>query len=84
LASEGYKKLESAWCSPTPQATLTRLKSGLDIPSQSCGSNPIARQYQLGMEIGVRGTPAIFLESGELISGYRPSDVLLKTLGIES
>lgn len=84
LQSESYNKLARAWCSDDPQGTLTRLKSGLDIRGAVCPENPIAKQFQFGSSIGVRGTPAIFLESGELISGYRSSDALLKALGLDS
>ncbi|MDN3639776.1 DsbC family protein [Simiduia curdlanivorans] len=84
LRSESYNKLARAWCSDDQQGTLTRLKSGLDIQSAVCPQNPIAKQYEFGSSIGVRGTPAIFLESGELISGYRTSDVLLEALGLDS
>jgi len=84
LRSESYNKLARAWCSNDQQGTLTRLKSGLDIQGAVCPQNPIAKQYEFGSSIGVRGTPAIFLESGELISGYRTSDVLLEALGLDS
>ncbi len=34
----------------------------------------------LGREIGVRGTPAIYLENGKYLSGYLPPDELIKAL----
>jgi len=32
----------------------------------------VAREYQLGEDVGVRGTPAIVLENGEMLPGYLP------------
>lgn len=84
IASESYNKLARAWCADDPNTTLTRLKQGQNIGGKVCTDNPIAAQYQLGGEMGVRGTPAIFLESGEMIPGYKPAPELLKMLGIES
>ncbi|AFU97901.1 DsbC family protein [Simiduia agarivorans] len=84
IASESYNKLAHAWCADDPNATLTRLKQGQQVSGTVCSDNPIAAQYQLGAEMGVGGTPAIFLESGEMIPGYKPAPELLKMLGIDS
>ncbi|HQV23322.1 MAG TPA: thioredoxin fold domain-containing protein [Agitococcus sp.] len=33
-------------------------------------------QYELGQELGVRGTPAVFLEDGNQVGGYlSPKDL---------
>ncbi|UTA46310.1 DsbC family protein [Simiduia sp. 21SJ11W-1] len=84
LRSESYNKLARAWCSDTPTETLTRLKNGQNVTGEVCKNNPIDAQYRLGGELGVRGTPAIFLTNGELISGYRPAPELIKAIGLES
>ena len=38
----------------------------------SC-TNPVARQFALGQQVGVQGTPAIFLANGVMIPGYQPA-----------
>jgi thiol:disulfide interchange protein DsbC len=48
--------------------------------NKTCGPTPVAREYQLGQDIGVRGTPAILTDSGDFISGYLPPRELLQTL----
>ena len=30
------------------------------MKAASCGATPVAKQYELGEQMGVRGTPAIF------------------------
>jgi len=52
------------------------------VPENVCADNPIVAQFQLGQQLGVRGTPAIILESGQMIPGYQSADELLKTMGL--
>ena len=80
--SDGYRKLASAWCAENPQDTLTRLKRKESIEENVCTPNPVSEQYRLGQEIGVRGTPAIVTETGQMIPGYQSADELMVTLGL--
>ena len=82
LSSPGYSQLASAWCAADRQDTLTRLKNREKVPEKVCKDNPIAAQFRLGQEMGVRGTPAIVTDSGQMIPGYQPADELLATLGL--
>jgi thiol:disulfide interchange protein DsbC len=81
LGSPSYDKLVSAWCSSSQTEALTALKQRQQVPQQTC-ENPVAAQYEMGQKMGVTGTPAIFLEDGRLIPGYRPAKALAKELGI--
>jgi thiol:disulfide interchange protein DsbC len=40
----------------------------------------VNREYTLGQAVGVRGTPAIVTESGDLIAGYMPPHDLLQEI----
>jgi thiol:disulfide interchange protein DsbC len=80
--SDGYRQLASAWCADNPQDTLTRLKNRESVPDNVCPDNPVADQYRLGQEMGVRGTPALVTEQGQLIPGYQSADELMVTLGL--
>lgn len=82
LDSDGARQLETAWCSSDRRATLTALKSGETRPEKTCADAPIAEQYQLGVEMGVRGTPAIVTSDGELIPGYKPAADIALMLGL--
>lgn len=82
IGSDGYKQLVSAWCAKDPQDTLTRLKNREKVPENLCKENPVAAQYQLGQEMGVRGTPAMVTEEGQMIPGYQSADDLMVTLGL--
>lgn len=44
---------------------------------------PIAKQFVLGQQLGVKGTPAILTAKGELYPGYLPAKQLAERLGIK-
>lgn len=80
--SDGFRQLASAWCADNPQQTLTKLKNRQSVPDNVCADNPIAAQFRLGQEMGVRGTPAIVTQTGQMIPGYQSADNLMVTLGL--
>ena len=77
--TESWRKAEAVWCSPDRKAALTEAKLGKPISAKAC-SNPVDKDFKLGIDLGVRGTPMIFLPNGELIPGYVPPDELAKDL----
>jgi thiol:disulfide interchange protein DsbC len=81
VGSETYRKIVSAWCADDPNDAITRLKARQSIPQKSC-DNPVAQQYELGIAVGVNGTPAIVLDDGRLLPGYLPVERLSAILGI--
>lgn len=81
VGSPGFNKLVSAWCADDQQVAMTKLKNREHVPMKSC-ANPVARQYQLGMDLGVTGTPAIILENGQLLPGYMPAAALAQSMGL--
>ena len=82
IASPSYVKIATAWCDSDPQKALTDLKSGRELEANVCEDNPVAAEYQLGVDMGIQGTPAIVLMDGTIIPGYQPPDKLLENLGI--
>lgn len=83
IGSAGFRQLASAWCADDRQETLTRLKNREELPENVCPGNPVAEQFELGKQLGVRGTPAIVTPDGEMIPGYRSADDLVSLLGVE-
>lgn len=74
-SEESIPKMEAVWCSEDRLAAMDQAKMGANISAASCNS-PVAQQMALGASLGVRGTPAIFTESGQQIGGYLPADQL--------
>lgn len=79
IGSASYDKFVSVWCADDQQAALTDAKAGSDPEPKQC-ENPIAEQYQLGIALGVTGTPAIMTTDGQLIPGYVPPATLRERL----
>jgi thiol:disulfide interchange protein DsbC len=78
--TESWAKADKVWCAADHNAALTRAKLGGEVPESACKDTPVEAHYALGQRIGVRGTPAIFSETGELIGGYLPPATLAKVL----
>jgi len=79
IGSVSYDKAVSVWCAKDQKTALTSAKAGNDPEPLQC-ENPVAEQYQLGIELGVSGTPALLTSSGQLIPGYMPPDALRERL----
>jgi thiol:disulfide interchange protein DsbC len=79
--TDSWAKAEQVWCSKNPGESMTRAKRDETVAGPAhCANSPVARQYELGEEIGIRGTPAILLASGEMLPGYLPPQALVKHL----
>lgn len=79
IGSESYDKAVSVWCAADQKAAMTKAKSGENIEKKTC-DNPVQAQYELGQKLGVRGTPSLILESGEMLPGYVPPTQLAQML----
>ena len=78
--TESWDKAVAVWCSQNRNDTLTRAKRGEQIKMSKCGTTPVDHDYELGQEIGLRGTPAILLANGDMLPGYVPPATLAKRL----
>lgn len=78
--TESWTKAEEVWCSPNRQQALTRAKLGQTLNVKMCPNTPVAREYELGREFDLDGTPAIVLADGEMVPGYVSPIELAETL----
>lgn len=79
-ATESWTKAQQVWCSPDRQDALTRSKAGEVLVVPPCNPSPVQAHYDLGRDLGIRGTPAIISDMGELIPGYMPAADLQRAL----
>lgn len=77
LNSEAYRKSVGVWCAEDRQQALTAAKLGQSIAQAQC-DNPVADQFELGKEMGVHGTPALYSEDGRPLGGYIPAKELIR------
>lgn len=78
---QSIPKMEAIWCSEDRIAAMNQAKMGANVQAPICDS-PVAEHMALGASLGVRGTPAIFTESGEQVGGYLPAAQLAQAVGI--
>ncbi|CAN5234261.1 DsbC family protein [soil metagenome] len=73
-----WEKAERVWCADDRNAAITAAKADQPFESKPCEETPVREQWELGQAVGLRGTPAIVTEQGDLIAGYLPAAELAK------
>ena len=74
--------MEKIWCSSDRKKALTDAKLGLPINAPTC-SNPVRKIYELGANLGINGTPAVFDTEGHQLGGYVPPAELAQALNLK-
>lgn len=72
-------EMSNVWCAKDRQKALTAAKNREPVEANPC-DDPVAEQYALGQKLGVRGTPAIYLQNGRMLPGYMPPNEIIKQL----
>jgi thiol:disulfide interchange protein DsbC len=79
----GYTGLKQVWCAEDKQLAMGIAKgteSG-DLGTANCvKADMVDRGYDLGNELGVEGTPALYFNDGEKINGYMPHKRLISKM----
>lgn len=70
---------KAVWCSEDRKSAITTAKHGLPVQAPAC-NDPVMKERQIGMQIGVNGTPALYTSEGKYLGGYIPVDNLAKML----
>lgn len=78
--SSSWAKAEKVWCAADRNEALTLAKQDKAFESKKCDASALATHYALGQDVGLRGTPAIVLQDGTLVSGYLPPLQLTEAL----
>ncbi|WP_426690077.1 DsbC family protein [Rhodanobacter ginsengiterrae] len=74
-----YTEMVSVWCAKDRKAAFTAAKEGHPQAVATC-SNPVKDQFNLGVRLGVNGTPAIYGPDGRTLGGYVTPEQLLQAL----
>lgn len=82
--SDVAQQMAAIWCAKDRKTALNDAKLNHKLPEhnalfEQCVTR-INQQYHLGVEMGMQGTPAIFLPDGEMLGGYLPPQQLLQRL----
>ncbi len=79
VPSPTYDQMVSVWCADDRQQAMTTAKAGKRVEPKQC-NNPVRQHYELGQAVGVRGTPTMILDNGEVVPGYVPPQQLVNML----
>lgn len=79
--TESWKSAEAVWCAADPRKALTEAKAGnpVKVVGKVC-DNPIAEEYKIAQDLGIRGTPMLVLPNGDVYPGYVPAAQLAAKL----
>lgn len=70
LQSQAESDMKSIWCAKDRNKAFDSAMKGGNVAPASCDIN-LANHYNLGVQFGVQGTPAIVLSNGTMIPGYQ-------------
>jgi thiol:disulfide interchange protein DsbC len=74
-----YSEMASIWCAADRKAAFSAAIAGKAPTAATCTS-PVADQYDLGLKLGVNGTPTIVAPDGRTVGGYVTPAQLLAAL----
>lgn len=79
-ATASWTTAEEVWCADDRQEAITLAKLEKPFDTNSCNASIIGAHFEMGKDVGLRGTPAIVAEDGTLFSGYLPPAQLSEAL----
>ncbi|MGH8446089.1 MAG: DsbC family protein [Solimonas sp.] len=78
--TDSFRKAEAVWCATDRKAALTQAKMGAPVSGGANCEDVVQREWNLGNDFGLRGTPLLVLEDGSIVSGYLPPAALAQRL----
>jgi len=79
LGTPSAQKAVDVWCASDRQTALTHAFEGKSPGGASCQS-PVAHDFNLGVDLGVDGTPTVIADNGVVLGGYVDPQELLRRL----
>lgn len=80
MNNENAERMEAIWTAENPILALNKAEKERIYSTQLKTPNVVEKHYQLGVQFGIRGTPAIVTTEGTLLEGYIPPEQLIKIL----
>jgi thiol:disulfide interchange protein DsbC len=79
LHPKAYEKAMAIACEKSLKL-LEDSYAGKSLPEAKCKTSEVDENIKLGERLGIRGTPAIILPNGSIISGYKDADSLISLI----
>lgn len=83
LSSQAEKDMQSIWCVADRRKAMDTAMKGDGVSPASCNVD-IRKHYDLGVQFGIQGTPALVLSNGMVIPGYQGPSEMLAMLDAQS
>ena len=80
LHPKAQAKMQKIWCADDRNQAMDDYNDSGTIADASNCDNPVADQLAISKQLGVTGTPAIFLSDGTHLPGFLPADKLLSKI----
>ena len=80
LHPNAQSAMEKIWCAEDTAIAMHNYKTNRYLPNSSDCINPVEEQLAISKQLGVNGTPSIFLENGSNIPGYQEPNELLNSI----
>jgi thiol:disulfide interchange protein DsbC len=79
LGTPSARKAVDVWCAADRQTALTHAFEG-ETPRYATCQSPVTHDFNLGVDLGVDGTPTIIADNGVVLGGYVDPRELLRRL----
>ncbi len=80
LHPNAQSAMEKIWCAEDTAIAMHNYKTNRYLPNSRDCINPVEEQLAISKQLGVNGTPSIFLENGSNIPGYQEPNELLSSI----
>lgn len=86
VQSPAGQTMKDIWCASDRENAMTLAKTRKPVPKTEgdCDISAMHAQIDLGRQLGVRGTPALFLSDGRKVGGYRKASDLAAEFGLKA
>ncbi len=79
--TKAWRTMAAVWCAKDRKEALTRATRGEEVRAAgTCSDAVIAKQYALGQQLRIPGTPMIVLSDGTSLGGYVTPEKLVAAL----
>jgi thiol:disulfide interchange protein DsbC len=81
--TKAWRTMAAVWCAEDRREALTRATRGEEVRVQdgrACSDAVIGKQYALGQELGIPGTPMIVMGDGTSLGGYMSPEKLVAAI----
>lgn len=83
VSSQAEKDMQSIWCVADRNKAMDAAMKGDGVSPATCNID-LKKHYELGIQFGVQGTPALVLSNGMVVPGYQGPQEMLSMLDAQS